>query len=99
MFIGTTRVRRCTHSCGNIPGAQVLPEVKAREEAERRVKEEERLKLAQAIAEGKATLPVAEEDSEEEEAPDLEIQIPTSKVKRVVGPGGAIIKEIQKKSK
>lgn len=39
------------------------------------------------------------DDSDEEEVPDLEIQVPTNKVKRIVGPGGATIKEIQKKSK
>eukprot|EP00775_Hariotina_reticulata_P004059 gene4059-4306_t len=36
---------------------------------------------------------------DEEEEPDLEIQIPTSRVKLLVGPGGSTIKDIQKKSK
>ena len=39
------------------------------------------------------------EDSDEEEQPDIEIQIPEHKVKLVVGPGGEKIKFIQKKSK
>lgn len=40
-----------------------------------------------------------EELEEEEEKPDLEIQIPANKVKLMIGPGGTKIGEIQKKSK
>lgn len=39
------------------------------------------------------------DDSDEEEKPDVEIQIPTNKVKLMVGPGGEKIKHIQRKSK
>lgn len=39
------------------------------------------------------------EDSDTEPEPDLEIKIPTSRVKLVIGPGGSKIGEIQKKSK
>lgn len=39
------------------------------------------------------------EESDEEETPDQEIQIPEHKVKLVVGPGGDKIKYIQRKSK
>ncbi len=53
---------------------QILPEVAAREEADRKVKEAERVKLAAAIAAGKAKLPVAEESEDEEEKPDIEIK-------------------------
>ncbi len=43
---------------------------------------------------------VALSDSDEDEPePDKRIQIPTNKVKYVVGPGGVKIQEIQKKSK
>ena len=42
---------------------------------------------------------ILEEDSEDEETPDQEIQIPEHKVKLVVGPGGEKIKFIQRKSK
>ncbi|KAI8472485.1 MAG: DnaJ-domain-containing protein [Monoraphidium minutum] len=80
--------------------AEVLPEVKARQEAEAAAKQAERVKLAQAMAAGKGPkLPSVLEDSDDEEVPDLEIQVPTSRVKRIVGAGGATIKEIQKKSK
>lgn len=40
-----------------------------------------------------------EADEEEEPTPDLEIQVPTSRVKLIIGPGGTKIQEIQKKSK
>lgn len=39
------------------------------------------------------------EESDEEEQPDAEIQVPEHKVKLVVGPGGEKIKHIQRKSK
>lgn len=39
------------------------------------------------------------EDSDEEELPDQEIQVPEHKVKLIVGPGGEKIKHIQRKSK
>ncbi len=39
------------------------------------------------------------EESDEEEQPDAEVQVPEHKVKLVVGPGGEKIKHIQRKSK
>eukprot|EP00879_Flechtneria_rotunda_P013246 GHRR01013831.1.p1 GENE.GHRR01013831.1~~GHRR01013831.1.p1 ORF type:complete len:392 (+),score=150.40 GHRR01013831.1:52-1176(+) len=80
--------------------AEVMPEVAARQAEEAAAREKARLTAAAALAAGKK-LPsekVLEEDSDEE-TPDLEIQIPTSRVKLLVGPGGATIKDIQKKSK
>lgn len=78
----------------------VLPEVAQRQAEEDKRKAEERRKMAEAIKAGKA-LPslkaLVESDSEEE--PDLEIKIPSNKVKLVIGAGGEKIKEIQKKSK
>lgn len=80
--------------------AEVLPEVKAKEEEERKRAEEEKAKLQELMKAGK--LPKALEEliqEEEEEKADQEIQIPSHKVKLVVGPGGEKIKWIQKKSK
>lgn len=77
---------------------EVLPEVKARQEEERRQKEEARRKLAEQLAAGKGPK-LMEDSDEEEEKPDLEITVPTNRVKLLVGPGGTKIQEIQKRSK
>ncbi len=66
---------------------QILPEVKAREDAERRAKEAERLKLAKDIAEGKAKLPTVDDVSDEEETPDLELQVGNAVYWHRVGKG------------
>lgn len=53
-----------------------------------------------AIQEGrKPKRPAILEDSDSEEEADLELQIPTNKVKLVIGANGTKIQEIQKKSK
>ncbi|PSC68285.1 Histone deacetylase 14 [Micractinium conductrix] len=80
--------------------AEVIPEVKAREEEERQRAAEEKAKLLELMKSGK--LPKALEEliqEEEEEKPDQEIQIPAHKVKLVVGAGGEKIKLIQKRAK
>ncbi|EIE20889.1 DnaJ-domain-containing protein [Coccomyxa subellipsoidea C-169] len=80
--------------------AEILPEVKQKEQEEAAKKEEERMKLAKQLAEGK--IPKLDEildDSDEEPEPDAVIEIPLKKVKLVVGPGGEKIKLIEKKSK
>lgn len=80
--------------------AEVLPEVKAREEEERKKAAEERAKLQELLKGGK--IPKALEElikEEEEEKADQELQIPAHKVKLVVGAGGEKIKFIQKKAK
>ncbi|KAG2430428.1 hypothetical protein HXX76_009953 [Chlamydomonas incerta] len=84
--------------------AEVLPEVKQRQAAEEARRQEERRKMAEQLASGKAlpSLKLLEELSDDDDPdanPDLEIQIPANKVKLVIGPGGEKIKEIQKKSK
>ena len=60
-----------------------------------------RVKLLLDFQEGKVPKlqKILEEESDEEEVPDQEIQIPEHKVKLVVGPGGDKIKFIQRKSK
>ncbi|KAJ9528436.1 hypothetical protein QJQ45_020286 [Haematococcus lacustris] len=81
--------------------AEILPEVKARQEAEKAAKEAERVKQAERLAAGKdLKLPTFNSsDSEEEPEPDAKIEIPFNKMKYVVGPGGVKIQEIQRKSK
>lgn len=76
----------------------VLPEVKAKEAEEARIREEARRKLAEDIAAGKVPKVVVEESDSEEEA-DVEIQVPENKLKLMVGAGGEKIKWIQRKSK
>jgi len=81
--------------------AEILPEVKAKQEAERLRKDEERRQKAALLAEGKP-LPkekiVADSDSDEE-TPDEEFEIPAHKVKLMIGAGGEKIKFIQRKTK
>ncbi|KXZ44007.1 hypothetical protein GPECTOR_75g731 [Gonium pectorale] len=83
--------------------AEVLPEVKQRQAEEEARRQEERRKIAEQLAAGKAppSLKVLEEsdDDDPDANPDMEIQIPSNKVKLMIGPGGEKIKEIQKKSK
>lgn len=81
--------------------AEVMPEVKARQAEEAKAREAARVAAAAALAAGKK-LPsqlALEESSDEEPEPDLEIKIPTNRVKLLVGPGGETIKNIQRKSK
>uniref|UniRef100_A0A1D1ZYA6 J domain-containing protein n=1 Tax=Auxenochlorella protothecoides TaxID=3075 RepID=A0A1D1ZYA6_AUXPR len=80
--------------------AEVLPEVAAREAEEKKRAEDERAKLKELLAKGK--LPKALEEliqDDQEETPDEIIEIPSNKVKLVVGPAGEKIKFIQRKSK
>jgi len=80
--------------------AEVMPEVKAKEEEMRKAAEKEKLEKAKLLAEGKKIPRLADlEDSDEEEVADVEIQVPENKVKLVIGPGGTKINEIQRKSK
>lgn len=85
--------------CASLTYHQIMPEVAATEAAERATREAERIRLAKLMAEGKGPkLPAVLDEDSDEEVPDVEIQVPTSRVKLIVGPGGAKIKEIQKKS-
>ena len=61
----------------------------------------ERRALAATLAAGKPipALKALQEEEEEEPPADLEIRIPTSKVKLVIGPGGSKVKEIQDRTK
>eukprot|EP00955_Chlamydomonas_euryale_P038627 351140-Chlamydomonas_euryale.AAC.47 len=79
---------------------EVMPEVKEKQTEEAKKKEAERMKQAELLAKGKPipTLEVLEDDDSEEE-PDLEITVPTSKIKLVIGPNGTTIGTIQRKSK
>lgn len=84
----------------------VLPEVAAKQAEEAAAKEAERLKRAQELQkakeQGKPIKSLAElEAMEEEQEPeaDQEIEIPTNKVKLVIGPNGDKIKWIERKSK
>ncbi|GLI64258.1 hypothetical protein VaNZ11_007460 [Volvox africanus] len=83
--------------------AAVMPEVKQRQAEEEARRQEERRKLAEKIVSGKGppSLDIlAESDDDDPDAnPDMEIQIPSNKVKLMIGPGGEKIKEIQRKSK
>ncbi|PNH00179.1 hypothetical protein TSOC_014012, partial [Tetrabaena socialis] len=83
--------------------AAVMPEVKQRQAEEEARRQEERRKLAEQLATGKPPPPLKvlmESDDDDPDAnPDMQIQIPSNKVKLMVGPGGEKIKEIQKKSK
>ncbi|KAK9816506.1 hypothetical protein WJX72_001240 [[Myrmecia] bisecta] len=78
----------------------VLPEVQAAEQQEQRKREEHRLRLAEQRAAGKVPpLAAILEDSDSEEEPDVEMQVPANKVKLIIGPGGEKIKFIQRKTK
>lgn len=83
----------------------VLPEVAAKQAQEAAAKEEERLKRAKemkkALEQGKPIKTIAELEAMEEEEPeaDQEIEIPTNKVKLVIGNNGDKIKWIERKSK
>ncbi|KAA6420182.1 MAG: subfamily B member 6 [Trebouxia sp. A1-2] len=84
--------------------AAVNPEVAAAEKAEAARKEELRKEQVKALADGKkAAVPKLDEllapDSDSEEEPDLELQLPANKVKYMVGQGGDKIKYIQRKTK
>ena len=72
-------------------------QVRAREAEEARQRLEERKRIAAQIEKG---IPLMKDllEEEAEEVPDGVVSIPYSKVKLVVGPGGAKIKEIEKKS-
>lgn len=80
--------------------AEILPEVKQRQAEEAARKQEERARIQEALAAGKEVKPpkIAQDSDSEDEA-DLEMKIPTHKVKYVVGPSGTKIQEIEKKSK
>lgn len=82
--------------------AEVLPEVKEKEKRERREAEEERKKLEAMVKKGhipKSLREIIQDPDHEEMKADLEVKIPASKIKRVIGPGGEIIRGIEKRSK
>jgi ElaB/YqjD/DUF883 family membrane-anchored ribosome-binding protein len=87
---------------------EVLPEVTERVLAEARAKAEARLRRAEELAAAaeagvtaapRADAAAAASDDDDEEKPYETIEVPTSKVKLIVGAGGENIKWIQKKSK
>ena len=80
--------------------AEILPEVAQKKADELKAKDEERARIAEMMAKGEnIKKPDILEESDDEEVPDLEIQIPTSKVKLLVGPNGTTIGSIQRNSK
>ncbi|GMH34048.1 hypothetical protein BSKO_01882 [Bryopsis sp. KO-2023] len=80
--------------------SEVMPEVNAKEQEEKKRLEEDRIKRAKLIADGKTGKgPMVLEDSDSEEEADWEIEVPMNKVKLIIGPNGTKIQEIQKKSK
>jgi hypothetical protein len=80
--------------------SEILPEVKEKEERERREALEEKRKLEEAVKRGQIPKSLKEliEDADVEDRPDLEVAIPAKAVKRVIGPSGETIKGIEKKS-
>jgi len=79
--------------------AEVMPEIKQKEEEEARRRAEARRELAEQMAKGRGIPLLAElEEDEEEEVPDATVVIPASKVKLVIGPGGEKSREIEKRS-
>lgn len=76
----------------------VMPEIAAKAEEEALRREAERRHIAEQLASGKS-VKAEWEDSDEEETADLEVTIPTNKVKLVIGAGGSKVQEIQRKSK
>eukprot|EP00892_Ulva_mutabilis_P007101 jgi/Ulvmu1/4763/UM020_0048.1 len=80
--------------------AEVMPEVKAKQEEIRQRELAEKKALLERIKAGEdPSARCAIEDEEPEAIPDLEIQVPKHKVKLIVGAGGERIKSIQRKSK
>lgn len=80
---------------------EILPEVRQKEEEERRQAEEDRKNLQELLSKGgklpKSIQELIEDD--EEPKPDMELQIPENKLKLVIGPGGERIKMIERQSK
>lgn len=77
---------------------EIAPEMDLIQEEERRRREEERKFFKEMAAKGK--LPKwLEEDEPDVEEPDAVIKVPSNKVKRLVGAGGAKIKEIEARAK
>ncbi|KAI8103664.1 hypothetical protein M9435_004998 [Picochlorum sp. BPE23] len=81
---------------------EVLPEVKEKEEQERKAAEQEKKKMDEMLAKGhipKSLKELIQDDDATESKADMEVEIPTNKLKRVIGPGGDIIRGIEKQSK
>jgi len=82
--------------------SEVLPEVAARQIEEKRKEEEEKAKLEELYAKGKtpkALQDLLQDEDDKEESPDMEIEIPSNKLKLVIGLGGEKIKWIEKRTK
>jgi hypothetical protein len=81
--------------------SEIMPEVRQKEEEERRQAEEDRKNLQELLSKGgklpKSIQELIEDD--EEPKPDMELQIPENKLKLVIGPGGERIKMIERQSK
>lgn len=81
---------------------EIMPEVSAKQQAEKERLEAERNRKIALLAEGKK-LPkepaVAGDSDSEEETPDEEFEIPAHKVKLMIGAGGEKIKLIQRRTK
>jgi hypothetical protein len=80
--------------------AEVLPEVTAKAAAEHAAAAEERARLGELMARGR--LPKSLEDlirDEEEERPDMTLEVPAAKVKLVIGAGGERIRQIERRTR
>jgi hypothetical protein len=82
--------------------SEVLPEVAARQIEEKKKEEEEKAKLKELYAKGKtpkALQDLLQDEDDKDESPDMEIEVPSNKLKLVIGPGGEKIKWIEKRTK
>eukprot|EP00889_Picochlorum_renovo_P003134 jgi/Picre1/30164/NNA_005533.t1 len=73
-----------------------------KEEQERKAAEQEKKKMDEMLAKGhipKSLKELIQDDDATESKADMEVEIPTNKLKRVIGPGGDIIRGIEKQSK
>lgn len=82
--------------------SEVLPEVAARQIEENKKEEEEKAKLKELYATGKipkVLQDILQDEDDQEESPDMEVEIPSNKLKLVIGQGGEKIKWIEKRTK
>lgn len=80
--------------------AEILPEVRKKEEKELQEAREEKKRLEEAVKRGQIPKSLQDlmDDPDLDDKADLEVSIPAKAVKRVIGPSGEIIKGIEKRS-
>eukprot|EP00210_Caulerpa_lentillifera_P003093 g2955.t1 len=79
--------------------AEVMPEISASVRELNAKREKEKNEKAKILAAGKTIKKPKVLDSDSEDDANLEMDVPTSRVKLIIGPGGTRIQEIQKRSK